>query len=81
MEYISNLGTKENYFIYLTNIEKDSDILTISIEEPEKELYWKKDLNNKIIKGITSSLGNEISLIKFNEILIKAINQSFDEKE
>ena len=81
MEYISNLGTKENYFIYLTNIEKDSDILTISIEEPEKELYWKKDLNNKIIKGITSSLGNEISLIKFNEILIKAINQSVDEKD
>ena len=81
MEYISNLGTKDNYFIYLTNIENNSDILTISIEEPEKELYWKKDLNDKIIKGITSSLGNEISLIKFKEILIKAINQSFDEKE
>ena len=81
MEYISNLGTKDNYFIYLTNIENNSDILTISIEEPEKELYWKKDLNDKIIKGITSSLGNEISLIKFKEILINAINQSIDEKE
>ena len=81
MEYISNLGTKDNYFIYLTNIENNSDILTISIEEPEKELYWKKDLNDKIIKGITSSLGNEISLIKFKEILINAINQGIDEKE
>ncbi len=81
MEYISNLGTKDNYFIYLTNIENNSDTLTISIEEPEKELYWKKDLNDKIIKGITSSLGNEISLIKFKEILINAINQSIDEKE
>ena len=75
-EYISNLGTKENYYIYLTNIEKNSDILTISIEEPEKEFYWKKDLNEEIIKGITFSLGEQISLIKFYQLLINAITQS-----
>ena len=75
-EYISNLGTKENYYIYLTNIEKNSDILTISIEEPEKELYWKKDLNEDIIKGITLSLGEQISLINFNKLIINALNQS-----
>ncbi len=75
-EYISNLGTKENYYIYLTNIEKKSDILTISIEEPEKEFYWKKDLNEEIIKGITFSLGEQISLIKFYQLLINAITQS-----
>ena len=75
-EYISNLGTKENYYIYLTNIEKNSDILTISIEEPEKELYWKKDLNEEIIKGITLSLGEQISLINFKKLIINALNQS-----
>ena len=78
--YISNLGSKENYYIYLTNIEKNSDILTISIEEPEKELYWKKDLNEDIIKGITLSLGEQISLIKFYKLIINAINQSVSDE-
>ena len=78
--YISNLGSKENYYIYLTNIEKNTDILTISIEEPEKELYWKKDLNEEIIKGITLSLGEQISLIKFYKLIINSINQSVSDE-
>ena len=61
---------------YIINIQTNPDYLYISIEKENEGLYWKKILDNKILKEITSQMGSYKSLKAFSDMLIQALSKN-----
>ena len=63
---------------YIITLQSISSKLLITIEEESQTIYWKKELDENIVKEITSQMGSYKSLEVFTKMLIAALSQKND---
>ena len=74
LEFNANFDNEE----YIINVQTNPDNLYITIEKENEGLYWKKILDSKTLKDVTSQMGSYKSLKVFSDMLIQALSKKSD---
>ena len=63
---------------YIITIQSNGKVLSISVEDEDRGVYWKKEYDEKAITDITSQMGSFKSLEVFTKMLICALSNEND---